>query len=619
MDYTAFEISNFKGIRQLRFDLDSSNRGRITTLVGLNESGKTTILEAIDLFAGGSADLDPQQLYGRIRPAENDLIPISERANFNGDLTIEASVRMSDAEFVELKSHLRKTHDFRLADADRDFTVADVYTYASSSFKGRKTVWSFTGAGRAKGERKDWRLNKQNYPEIWSEAISFIRQRLPAIWYFPNFLFDFPSKIYLAELPDETSADTFYRVLVQDILDSLQLDVTVEEHLSERALSGEASDRRSLDNLVLRMGRKITEDVFSGWNRMFGRQVDKKVVLRVDVEERVSAAGAIARVPYIEFQIEDNDGFFYVHERSLGFRWFFVFLLLTSFRGARKGSDSGLVFLFDEPASNLHPSAQEQLRSSFPRLVERCRIIYTTHSHHMIDPDWLEQTYVVRNRGLDTDVDLVDYTAKRTDIAMDRYRNFAAQHPDQSRYFQPILDVLDYAPSKLELVPAVVMVEGKNDYYTARLAQALIAGSSDLQFMPGGGAGTLDQLIALYMGWGREFVVLLDSDGEGDRQKARYIDKFGLAVMDRVFTLGDLAPSLSGKSLEAAFSESDRAGLVASLGGDPARKVDKNTLNRMIQEALIRSTQFQFSPDAQALFAALMAEIETRMESLRRG
>jgi len=370
MDYTAFEIKNFKGIRQLRFDLDASSRGRITTLVGLNESGKTTILEAIDLFAGGSADLDPQQLYGRIRPAENDLIPISERANFNGKLSIKASVRISDDELEGLKKHLRGTRDYRLADGDREFTVEDVYTYSSSSFKDRRTLWSFTGKGRAKGERKDWDFNTKNYEEVWREAISYLRQRLPAIWYFPNFLFDFPSKIYLAGLSEETPADTFYRVLVQDILDSLQLDVTVNQHLSARALSGETSDRRSLDNLVLRMGRMITEDVFSSWNRMFGRQVDKKVVLRVDVEDRTSVAGEVTRVPYIEFQIEDNDGFFYVHERSLGFRWFFVFLLLTSFRGARKGSDSGLLFLFDEPASNLHPSAQEQLRSSFPKLVE---------------------------------------------------------------------------------------------------------------------------------------------------------------------------------------------------------------------------------------------------------
>lgn len=50
MRYTSFEIENFKGIRSLRLDLDSTPKSQVYTLVGLNESGKTTILEAIDYF-----------------------------------------------------------------------------------------------------------------------------------------------------------------------------------------------------------------------------------------------------------------------------------------------------------------------------------------------------------------------------------------------------------------------------------------------------------------------------------------------------------------------------------------------------------------------------------------
>jgi hypothetical protein len=233
----------------------------------------------------------------------------------------------------------------------------------------------------------------------------------------------------------------------------------------------------------------------------------------------------------------------------------------------------------------------------------------------MIDPDWLEQTYVVRNRGLDTDADLVDYTAKRTDIAMDRYRTFAASHPDQSRYFQPILDVLDYAPSKLELVPAAVMVEGKNDFYSARLAQKVLGLHPTLHFMPGGGAGSLDQLIALYLGWGRDFVVLLDSDGEGERQKVRYIDKFGLAVAAQIFTLGDLVPSLVGRSLESAYLEADRANLVATVGGDAAGPIDKKILNRTIQEVLIRSCPFDLTEEARDVFKLLLDGLHARLAS----
>ena len=47
-------------------------------------------------------------------------------------------------------------------------------------------------------------------------------------------------------------------------------------------------------------------------------------------------------------------GIYYLGERSLGFRWFFVFSLLTTYRAMTSQPDKGLLLLLDEPASNLH-------------------------------------------------------------------------------------------------------------------------------------------------------------------------------------------------------------------------------------------------------------------------
>ena len=48
MKHAYFEVENFKGIEKIRIDLDAHPRSNIYTLVGLNESGKTTILQAIN-------------------------------------------------------------------------------------------------------------------------------------------------------------------------------------------------------------------------------------------------------------------------------------------------------------------------------------------------------------------------------------------------------------------------------------------------------------------------------------------------------------------------------------------------------------------------------------------
>lgn len=54
MQYAFVEIANFKGIHNLRWDFSSPPRNTIYSLVGLNESGKTTVLEAINYFSYGS-------------------------------------------------------------------------------------------------------------------------------------------------------------------------------------------------------------------------------------------------------------------------------------------------------------------------------------------------------------------------------------------------------------------------------------------------------------------------------------------------------------------------------------------------------------------------------------
>jgi ABC-type polysaccharide/polyol phosphate transport system ATPase subunit len=68
MKYSKFVIKNFKGIKELTLDLEKEPKSKVFTLVGLNESGKTSILEAINLF---------QEIYPT--KDRHKLIPKSEK------------------------------------------------------------------------------------------------------------------------------------------------------------------------------------------------------------------------------------------------------------------------------------------------------------------------------------------------------------------------------------------------------------------------------------------------------------------------------------------------------------------------------------------------------------
>ena len=76
MRYTQFRFKNFKGIENITLPLT----GDVTTLIGLNESGKTTILEAIFCFSYGAENLDmldPGMVS--LRDPER-WVPVSKRA-----------------------------------------------------------------------------------------------------------------------------------------------------------------------------------------------------------------------------------------------------------------------------------------------------------------------------------------------------------------------------------------------------------------------------------------------------------------------------------------------------------------------------------------------------------
>ena len=73
MRYQSFRIQNFKGIKDTTVSLQTIGGAAVFALVGLNESGKTTVLEAIHSFA---PDRATSELLGG---AEGMGVPYNDR------------------------------------------------------------------------------------------------------------------------------------------------------------------------------------------------------------------------------------------------------------------------------------------------------------------------------------------------------------------------------------------------------------------------------------------------------------------------------------------------------------------------------------------------------------
>lgn len=606
MKHKYFEIENFKGIEKVRLDLDTHPQSEVYTLVGLNESGKTTILQALHELNLKSETLDPLDFHGYVVSDPHLLIPIGKRSNFNDRISIKAGYKLDDDDRAAIKEYLQKEIGFELTKPITDFSITHYYKFDNSRLTQDKATneWDIKFIGkRTKRARKEVPLLGTE----WQKALAFVRTLLPAILYFPNFLFDFPDRIYLEQPPSDPEVHHFYRRVLQDVLNAIGGDIDLDTHVLERAKDTSSFAKQALESVLLDMGSNITGVILKAWNQVFKRPFGtKEIQVRQDVDEK----GAI----YLQLRLREGNQLYTIGERSLGFRWFFAFLLLTQYRGFRREAAKNVLFLLDEPASNLHSSAQTQLLTSFGNFPVNCSIIYTTHSHHLINPTWLEGTYVVKNDGLDYDQEVDFYTARDTVVRLEKYRSFAGRHPDQTTYFQPILDVLDFSPSKLENIPDVVMVEGKNDFYTLKYLHEVVTGSSQpLNLMPGGGAGSLDDVIRLYIAWGRNFIVLLDGDREGTAQKKRYANLFGPLLDNRIFLLADVDQAWDKWGMEKIIESQDRDLLQGSVY--PSNSIYKKDLfNRAVQELYLTKKKVQLSSTTLARVGLLLRFCTTKLK-----
>lgn len=608
MEYLHFAIKNFKGIQSLRFELSQKPHAPIFLLVGLNESGKTTILEALSFFY--ETIVMEKELTARpdVRVDVHTLIPKSQKDNFNSDISIEAGFALGDSDEQEI-AKLLSSKGYISHHIERRFTVSVSLSFKNSNHEKTSTSWVPNITYRETSDSAVKQLSPDDAAP-WAEAWKLINQLIPPLIYYPNFLFDFPNRIYLQKMADEDTHNKeqgFYRRVVQDVLDSLENGLTIDTHIVGRAESKEAKDREALESVINKVGAQLTRKILNTEYSVFGEESRHREIL-------VTPPRKDDTTPWsVELKIKEGQDNYFVSEKSLGFRWFFTFLLFTQFRLSRKTRSSNIYFMFDEPASNLHQSAQARLLIALDSLTtkQNVSVIYTTHSHHLIDPRWLENAYIVRNEALDYEKDEL-FSNFITNITIERYRVFVNKYPEKRNYYQPILDVLEYRPSNLEMAYDAIFVEGKNDFYTTQFFNSIYFSDLGLHVMPGEGSGSLSTVIKLYLGWGRKFIAVLDSDQAGEDSRKRYIEAFGQIVEDRIFTLANVEHLWTNFQMESLISKADRKRILEIVfPTDP--KYTKKKLNLAIQELLMNKRKLtlerQTLDNFKALFDFLAREI----------
>lgn len=596
MKYKDFRIENFKGIQSVKIDLSDN---RILSLVGLNESGKTTILEAIDLFykmvKGTTLTSDDLNYY---RPKGID---------FTGSIVIESSLIFEGDDILKIQAFWKSLDKKKKLEVPKSFSYTYKFHYKLHTYQSTERTCGFHA--QVNGSKKPL-FDVDN--DAWQKTINYIKQELvPEILFYEDFIFDIPEKIeFKVATPSDQSKkkNIEWQLVLNDIIKAVNKDLNFQEHVVDIW----HSDNNTATNRLSKMEGVLNSKITNAWKALF--QKDNKKLNFKEIKIKVEPVDTTQ----INFSFEvktDENKVFPINERSKGCKWFFSFLLFTEFR---KNRTNNILFLMDEPASNLHSSAQAKILDAIKGLSDKSMVIYSTHSHHLINPEWLSGAYVVINdvlsdKALSGDISFEE----NVKITAKKYFQYigTGEGSDKVSYFQPILDALDYKPSTVEPIPNIVILEGKNDWYGYKyFSELILKNKYKFHLYPGGGKDKLYEIIRIYLSWGRNFIVLLDGDGVSTQKN--YLTEFGDIVKDKIFTLKDIIGN--DTDFEGLIENADKIMLHDAVYGKgtfaklPTKK-QKTNLNSAINKLLMNKQKIKVSKSTETNFTNVFKFIKGKL------
>ncbi|WP_163093569.1 ATP-dependent nuclease [Bacillus cereus] len=250
----------------------------------------------------------------------------------------------------------------------------------------------------------------------------------------------------------------------------------------------------------------------------------------------------------LECSLDGNDLYFSVYDgtsdipfrpgqRSKGFQWFLSFFLTL-----KAEANTNYVLLLDEPGLYLHAKAQNDVLKVLESLSDSNQIIMTTHSPYLIDSSRLERIrLVLKNKNGNTYIE-----------------NKIHKGADKDTLTPVITSIgLDLSGDLVFSRNCVnVLVEGISDYYYLEALKTKIEipgmDINAFRFIPNVGATQIPNLAVLLVGWGLEFLVILDNDKEGRKVEKTLLDKL-LVDPEKIIFI----KNVENYSIEDMFSRED--------------------------------------------------------------
>jgi hypothetical protein len=533
MRYLRFRVANYRAITgPLQVDVE---REPLIPIIGINESGKTTILHAI--FAFDSINDQELQDGEHLRDTQN-LYRISLE-----EPRIAAEIEMTPAEYER---------SWKAVESKAAPEVVQDYLDAGKAAGGR--LWVTRNLATGKYELPEALFPNPDLNDLLAQQFVY---RLPYILFFDDFRDSIDETIAIPEKPEKPGEPSGWLAIFERLFEETDPTLSVFD------LSG--MDERQRESAVSEAVARLNETLTREWVR-FGLDGDQQDASTLRLNIRFLPAGQPGAGPLGALKLEvvekterGADRYFYLLNRSKGFYWFCNFVLKLEFNPKRMHGDIGAIYLLDEPGSYLHNAAQARLCEKLSQLAKSNTVIYCTHSQYLLNPEVIPLGSI-----------RIALKNESGSVALVRYHDYSANDGASRWAYQPLWDALRIRPFLTDLSHRkTIVVEGIADHYAFEMFKT----DPEMGFVPGVTADSLRFLVTLLLGWNVNFAVLWDNDAEGRASFEAAKKRFGAEVAKRRFRLLPTAgPQRRKRILQDLFAGDDlvmirqRTGLKANAG-----------------------------------------------------
>lgn len=589
MKLKSVKIEKYKSFEESQ---DFNIEDDITILVGMNESGKTSALEAIaktnyfqndKTFKFNSTHDYPRKQKKRMD--KSGIIPeaiicayeidddlVAEIETDLGTDTVEtkefsvttkydnknswSSVRINKQKFIEnITSKLgisSKTLNDKLLKIDSKEELETLKgEYSEEKYK------------EGLNEFDKYFENKWNWvSDAITEYVSrvYLKPNQPKFLYYDEY-FSLPSRISIENLQNENLEKS--ELKTAKALFELA-DINTDELLKSDDFEDFVAELESTEAI-------ISEELFKYW----ATNKNLQITFRIDKKEKVDNYHNNRIVEHIlDIRVKNKGVSLPLKNRSKGFNWFFSFLVW--FKCIQEDSNSNYILLLDEPGLNLHASAQADLLRFIEDLSVDYQIIYTTHSPFMIPSNSLNRVRTV----LETD---------KGSVVSD-----SIQEKDPKTLF-PLQASLGYdIAQNLFVGNKNLLVEGVSDLIILTAMSNILESKnrtglrSDITIVPTGGLEKVATFISLLRGSKLEIACLLDSysDAKGKAKMNKMIvDK--IIQKNKIHFFDEFLEDYNRADLEDLFAKTDYLKLF-NFAFNEFDDVKESDLNTDIKQIIIQ-------------------------------